>query len=85
MHGGGGSDGPLGTNSVASGHAGPTGQAALMIQLQMELDRALRPLELGPIEHRGAQFNNSGIHRAQRMREPEPPPLGRRQGRCALA
>ncbi len=40
---------------IAIGHKRPAGQAALVIELEMELDRPLRSLEPGPIEHRGAQ------------------------------
>ena len=38
---------------VAVGHERPTGQAALVIELEMELDGPLRPLKPSPVEVRG--------------------------------
>ncbi len=60
---------------VAFGHERPTGQTALVIQLEMELDSPLGPDEPGPIEHRGTQFDDRRIYAPQRMLEPEPPSL----------
>lgn len=57
---------------IAVGHKGPAGQAPLMIELQMEFDRALRPLKPSPIEHRGTQLDARRIQRPQGIFEPEP-------------
>jgi hypothetical protein len=46
---------------VAFGDERPTGQTALVIELQMELDRPLGPDEPGPIEHRRTQLDERGI------------------------
>lgn len=48
----------------------------------MEIDRPLRSLEPGPIEHRGAQLNERRIQSPEWMLESEPPSL---QGRDGLA
>ena len=61
--------------NVAFGDERPTGQTALVIQLEMELDGPLGPDEPGPIEHRGTQFDDRRIQGPQRMLEPEPPSL----------
>ena len=65
---------------VAVGHEGPPGQAALVIQLQMERDRALRPQEPSPIEHGGTELTDRRIQRPEWMREPEPAALQGRHG-----
>lgn len=60
---------------VAFGDERPTGQTALVIQLEMELDGPLGPYEPGPIEHRGAQLDDRRVQGPQRMLEPESPSL----------
>ena len=57
---------------VAFGDERPTGQTALVIQLEMELDGSLGPYEPSPIEHRGTQLDDRRIQGPQRMFEPEP-------------
>jgi hypothetical protein len=47
-----------------------------MIELQVELDGAFRPLKPSPIKHRGTKLNNRGVEGSQGMCEPEPPPFG---------
>ncbi len=40
---------------IAVGHEGPAGQTPLVIELEMEVDGAFRPLKPSPIEHRGTE------------------------------
>jgi hypothetical protein len=68
---------------IAIGHQGPARQTPLMIELQMQLDRALRALKPRPVEHRRAQLDDRGIQQPQGMREAKPPPLRRGQGLAA--
>ena len=49
------------TSLVAFGDERPTGQTALVIQLEMELDGSLGPYEPSPIEHRGTQLDDRRI------------------------
>jgi hypothetical protein len=63
---------------VAGGHERPTGQAALVIQLEMECDGPLRSDEPGTIKHRGTQLDERHIQSPQWMLEPESPSRQRR-------
>ena len=70
---------PLGDAHIVGipvGDERPAGQTALVIELQMQLNRPLGPLKPGPIEHRRTQFDDRGIQRPQGMLEAEPPAFG---------
>ena len=69
-------------DAVWENHERPAGQTTLMIPLQLELDRPLRPLESGPIEHRGTELPHRCVEGSPGVFEPEPAAL---QGRHSLA
>ena len=59
-------------------HQRPAGQAAPVLKLQVQLDRALGPAVPRPVEDLLAKVDHRGVDHAQRVLEPEgTPPLGR--------
>lgn len=63
---------------AALGDQRPAGQAAPVLKLQVQLDRALGPAVLRPVENLQAKVDRRGVYHPQRVLEPEgSPPLGR--------
>src|SRR6266567_5388670 len=69
---------------VSVGDQRPTGQTALMVQLQVQFDGALDPLKPRPVKYLNAQLNNRTVHASQRIFETEPPLFGDGQRLAAL-
>src|SRR5581483_10965840 len=63
---------------AACGHDGEAGQQPLMIEQQMQLDGSLGAPVLGPVEDRGAEFNQRGVQAQQLVLKAEAVPAGDR-------
>jgi hypothetical protein len=56
---------------LPAGDARPAGQAAVMVEHEMQLDRALRSAVASPVEDFAAELNGAGVDAAERVLEAE--------------